>query len=112
MNLDNLTLGQLKEIKSLINSDCSTDKANPYKIGEKYFIRTVTHYFTGRLIEIYARELVLEEAAWIADTGRFSDALKSGIFSEIEPIDNHLIVGRDAIIDCVRWDHELPRIKK
>jgi hypothetical protein len=45
----------------------------------------------------------LEDAAWIADTGRFADALKSGKFNEVEPFpDGQVIVGRGAIIDAIQ----------
>jgi hypothetical protein len=55
---------------------------------------------------------VLEDAAWIADTGRFSDALKSAKFNEVEPFPNgRVIIGRGSIIDAVRFD-PLPRDMK
>jgi len=81
-------------------------------IGEKYFIRTVTMALTGRLTAVYGQELVLSDAAWIADTGRFSDFLKTGIASEVEPFPDMVIVGRGSIVDACVFQHELPRIKK
>ena len=51
---------------------------HPYTIGEKYLIRTVTHYYTGLLTDVFEHELVLENAAWIADTGRYTQALERG----------------------------------
>jgi len=73
-----------------------------WKIGKCYLIRTVTMIQTGRLIKVTDKELVLEEAAWIADTGRFSDALVSLDFSEVEPFpDGFVIIGRGAVIDAV-----------
>lgn len=61
-------------------------RVGPYQIGQAYFIRTVTMYYTGKLTAVFKNELVLETAAWIADTGRYFNALKSGDFNEIEPI--------------------------
>lgn len=73
-----------------------------WKIGEKYLIRTVTMIDTGRLVAVTDHELVLEEAAWIADTGRFSEAISSSEFSEVEPFpDGQVIVGRGAVVDAV-----------
>ena len=83
-----------------------------WKVGQAYFIRTVTMYFTGRLIQITPQELVLEEAAWIADTGRFSDAMKSGSFSEVEPFSGKVIVGRGSIVDAQEWSLALPKEQK
>lgn len=110
MNIDSLTIGEIKHIQSLLKGP---EISNPYKIGKSYFIRTVTHHLTGRLIKVTAKELVIEEAAWIADDGRFYDALKTGNLNEIEPFpDGEVIIGRGSIIDCVEWKHNLPKEQK
>jgi len=83
-----------------------------FEVGKKYFIRTVTMAHTGLLEGINDKELLLSSAAWIADTGRFHDALKTGVFDEIEPFVNPIIVNRDAIIDATVFDFELPMIQK
>lgn len=83
-----------------------------WKIGKAYFIRTVTMYLTGKLVKITPQELVLEEAAWIADTGRFSEAMKTGAFNEVEPFSGPVIVGRGSIIDAQEWSLVLPREMK
>ena len=80
-----------------------------WKIGEKYLIRTVTNYWTGRIEFIGPQELKLSDAAWIADTGRFSQALESGVLNEIEPVDDMVIIGRASVIDAQLWRHNLPR---
>jgi hypothetical protein len=108
INLNDLTLGQIKEIKNLIgNNEMSAN--HPYQIGMSYFIRTVTHYYTGRLIAVYENELVLEDAAWIPDTGRYSDLFKTGKPAEVEPLDEPVIIGRKSIIDCNPWKLILPQ---
>lgn len=86
--------------------------ASAWKIGKNYLIRTVTHIQTGRLTAVTNMEPVLEDASWIADTGRFSDSLKSCKFGEVEPFpEGEVIVGRSAIIDAVRIE-TLPREQK
>ena len=83
-----------------------------WEIGENYLIRTVTMIDTGRLVMVTEHELVLEDAAWIADSGRFADALQSAEFNEVEPFpDGQVIVGRGAIIDAVKIS-KLPRVQK
>ena len=73
-----------------------------WEIGKVYLIRTVTMIDTGRLVAVTDHELVLKEAAWIADTGRFADAIKKAEFGEVEPFpDGRVLVGRGAIIDAV-----------
>lgn len=72
--------------------------------GQAYLIRTVTMIDTGMLVSIDEHEIILSDAAWIADTGRFNECLKSsGSFSEVEPFPDGLIaVGRGSVIDAVR----------
>jgi hypothetical protein len=78
-------------------------------IGKSVFIRTVTMYHTGRIVAIDGGFLVLEDAAWVADTGRFSDALKTGELSEVEPVEGLVRVSLGAVVDIFEWNHDLPR---
>lgn len=48
-------------------------------VGEKVFVRTVTHHYTGKLTAADEQWLVLHDAAWIADDGRFADFLAPAI---------------------------------
>lgn len=82
-----------------------------FEIGKCYFIRTVTLYQVGRVVAISGQFLKLEDASWIADTGRFSAALKSGEFSEIEPVGESYI-NISSIIDSFPWPHKLPESVK
>ena len=78
----------------------NSNKDHPYKLGGMYCLRTVTMIETGRLIGVYDNELVLEDAAWIADTGRFNEFLKTGVAKEVEPFSSSVIVNRSSIIDA------------
>lgn len=84
------------------------------QVGEKVLIRTVTHYHTGRVVGVGAQFVLLEDAAWITDTGRFHNALAKGtsILNEIEPFPDGCRVAIGAIVDIAPWPHELPRIQK
>lgn len=105
MNIEDLTIGQAKELANIFASSttkCAYPDFNIWEIGKVYLIRTVTMIDTGKLVYVGPNELVLEDAAWIADTGRFADAVKSAKFNEVEPFpDGRLIIGRGAIIDAV-----------
>ena len=101
MDINELTIGQANELSTLFCNK-QTDDNSHWVIGKAYLIRTVTMIQTGRLVKVTDKELVLEEAAWIADTGRFSDAIVSLNFNEVEPFpDGLVIVGRGAVIDAV-----------
>lgn len=80
----------------------------PWRIGTPYLIRTVTYFLLGRLTAVYEHELVLEEASWVADTGRFHDCLRTGKLNEVEPFVSPVFVGRAAICDATAWTHALP----
>jgi len=84
----------------------------PFHVGDKVLIRTVTHAQTGRIKAFTPGAtggfLELEEAAWIADTGRFEQAIKHGNLNEVEPVDT-CFVNVGAIIDVFPWSHALPR---
>jgi hypothetical protein len=100
MEIDKLTIGEVREITALFGNQQKSE--NPYKIGANYFIRTVTHHHTGRLVQVTAQELVLEDAAWIPDDGRLSESLKSGNFNEVEMFPKgRVIIGRAALIDAL-----------
>src|SRR3990167_10922572 len=55
-------------------------------VGQKLFIRTVTYHMTGKVTKRMGAFIQLEDAAWIADSGRFSDAIKKGDLNEVEPV--------------------------
>lgn len=80
----------------------------PFEVGEKYFIRTVTYHCIGLLKDIKGNFLVFEQGAWVADSGRFNNALKTGELNEVEPFTNKFFVNMNAIADSTIWDHDIP----
>ena len=109
MNIDDLTLGQIKALTASFSPQ--TDNS-AWEIGANYLIRTVTMIDTGRLVAVTAQELVIEDAAWIADTGRFADAVEKAEFGEVEPFPaGRVIIGRGAVIDAVKI-RALPRSQR
>ena len=107
----------LKQIEKLLSESGETlsfrqEHELPFRVGDAYFIRTVTYFATGRVKDVVGQFLVLEEAAWIADTGRFSDAMAKGVMSEVEPVDGEMFINTNSITDAFPWGHKLPRDKK
>ena len=103
MNINELTIGQAKELAALFGAGGSVQHEHPFNVGKNYFLRTVTHHHTGTLVRVTEHELVLKNAAWIADDGRLTDSLKSGEFNEVEmfPVGSEVIIGRGSLIDAV-----------
>ena len=106
INIEDLTIKQARELANLFAGKqvIPDTGAYPFELGANYFIRTVTHHHTGKLVAVTPTELVLKNAAWIADDGRLTDSLKTGTFNEVEmfPPDADVIVGRGSIIDAVK----------
>lgn len=105
MNLENMTLKEIKELQSLFEQP--KQKRVPFEVGKNYFIRSVTHYYTGRLTDIVGEWLVLDEASWIADTGRFHDFLKDGKCNEYESFISPVYVPMGSVIDITEWKFPL-----
>ena len=111
MDLDSLTLGQVKQLRDFTMPSAKSN--GPYIVGEKYLIRTITMIYTGRLTAVYDQELVIENAAWIPETDRWEQTCKEGKLKEVEPYaDGEIIIGRGAILDVSKWTKELPREQK
>ena len=114
MNVNDLTIGQAKELAAMFQQG-KENVPCPYEIGANYLIRTVTMIYTGKLVQVTDLELVLIDAAWIPETDRWADTVATGALKECEPYpDGELvIIGRGALLDAVRWKASgLPRGQK
>ena len=112
MNIDELTIGQMKEIVNFMGGVSSDD--SHWEVGKNYAIRTVTHIDVGTLVKVTDKELVLTDAAWVADTGRWEQFVKDGAANEVEPYTDgmQVIVGRGSLVDAFQWSHPLLRKQK
>lgn len=104
--------GETMQIELQEHMEPADNRPTPFEIGKCYLIRTVTNYSVGRMKETVGSFLVLSDASWIADTGRFSDALKSGELNAVEPYHGDVILSAGAIVDATEWRHPLPEEKK
>lgn len=113
MEIDKLTIGEAKQLAAFFGNRAAQDDSH-WQVGKAYFIRTVTHHYCGKLIRVTPQELVLLDAAWVADDGRFHEAIATGKVGEVEPYPDgaEVIVGRGAVCDAVIWPHALLRVVK
>ena len=109
MDIDDLTIRQLKEIQSM---GASSSGETALEIGKSYLVRGVTTYMLGKLVRITPCELVLDQASWVADTGRLGDAISKGTLGEAEFVGDGVIVFRGAGADALPWRHGLPTESK
>jgi len=101
ISIDDLTLGQVRELAEQFSQP--SQENGFWEIGKPYLIRTVTMIDTGILVSVGEHEIILRDAAWIADTGRFAQALESCEFGEVEPFPDGLVaIGRGSMIESVR----------
>ena len=112
--MDIKQLAQISELLDPTTKESSQQKQFPFKIGEPYFIRTVTYHCTGQLVRIEGDFLVLDKAAFIADSKRFFGFLTNWKDNspEIEPFTSELFVNTGAIVDACRWTQALPEIQQ
>jgi hypothetical protein len=86
---------------------------HPLTPGCQVYLRTVTMQYTGRVVAVDEHEILLEDTAWIADGTQWSEMLKKGGLSEVEPYpDGQVAVRRSALVDAAHWMHPLPREAK
>ena len=118
MNNITLTPEQLIAILSLGQSSApliaatSELQSHSLAVGQTCFVQTATYAYTGRVVAVTTTDLVLAEAAWIADTGRLSDfILGNSEAKEVEPVDT-VIVSRGAIVSVFPFPYTLPRVQK
>lgn len=110
IKLEDLTLKEIRELQKL--SGGRKIEEHPYEVGQAYVIRTVTMIQVGKLEKVYKNELVLSEASWVADTGRFSSFIEDmDNVKEMEPIKGEFIVGRGGIIDAVKVNKLIRKLK-
>lgn len=88
---------EIKEIKSYDDM-----------VGQKYFFRAVTYHLVGRVIKQVGKFFELENASWVADSGRFMNAIKEGTLTEVEPV-GKAYINIETVVDFFPWVHELPK---
>lgn len=102
--------------KSDIASALSEEAGSTFEIGECVLIRTVSYTATGRIQRISNLGdnffIHLEDAAYIADTERWTDCIEKGAVTEVEPVSSILRVHVGSIVDVWCWNTPLPRTQK
>jgi hypothetical protein len=90
----------------------SNDSGLPFTVGDKVLIRTVTLYQLGVVRRITDEFIELSDGGWVADMGRFGEALATGKVNEFERAPSWCLVARGSIVDIHPWAHEIPKVTK
>lgn len=80
-------------------------------VGQKFFFRTVTYHLVGKVKKRIGTFFELENASWVADSGRFMNAIKEGTLDEVEPV-GKAWVNLSSMVDFFPWTHKLPEEQK
>lgn len=80
-------------------------------VGQKWFFRGVTNFLVGKVKNVVYPFVFLSEASWVADTGKFSTAIKDGELSEVEVVGDAAI-NLLSVVDMFPWNHDLPKKTK
>ena len=115
MNIEDLTLKQIREITSLVSGGNPQPKCvSNYPVGKNVIVRTVTMIYTGRLDHVTDTDLVLVDCSWIPQTERYMQFVAEGKVKECEPYPDGLpvYINRGALLDMCELKEDLPRSQK
>lgn len=108
-------MNKLELLLSLLDDDktIQTEIAKSTEgVRGAHIIRTVTHTYTGNIVAETSEYFQLNSAAWIADSGRWMNAIKDGTLDEVEPMGDGVYIAKGAIVDITPWNHDLPSTQK
>ena len=80
-------------------------------IGKSFFFRSVAYHMVGKVEKVFGNFLQLTDASWVADSGRFMQAIKNGELDEVEPTGTAFI-NMSGVVDFFPWKHKLPKEQK
>lgn len=114
MNINELTIGQAKELAQLFSQSPTQHVHHSYPVGKNVIVRTVTMIYTGKLVDVTATDLVLVDCSWIPETDRFMQFVAEGKVKECEPYPDGLpvYINRGALLDLCELRKDLPRSQK
>ena len=99
-------------IKNQLNQDEVVDLSGlDDLVGKKWFFRTVTYHLVGKVEKVFGNFVQLSTASWVADSGRFMNAIKEGTLSEVEPVGTAFL-NLQSVTDFFPWNHKLPTEQK
>ena len=78
-------------------------------VGETVFIRTFGYHYVGKITALAWNTITLQPAAWVADSGRWHEALTTGRLLEVEPFPDKVLVNSGNIEDVTPWPWPVPR---
>jgi len=114
MGINDLTLGQVRELQGIFNARLPVPAPAHPLLGKNVIVRTITMIYTGKLVEVTPQDLVLVDCSWIPETERYMKFVAEGAVKECEPYPDGLpvYIGQGTVLDKCELRKELPRSQK
>lgn len=109
VNLDDLTLGQVKSLQAALGSK----PACPMEVGKAYMFFGFSRYVLGRVLEVRGGWCRLCDAMWIATTAKHSEFFSGTIPKDAESETYGGVpvwVNTDGCNDIAEWPFELKAV--
>ena len=98
--MDKLALLKLILSDTEVSKSEATKSETFFEVGKIYAFRTVTMIYTGRIKKMNGQEILIEEAAWIPETERWTQFVTNCDVKECEPYPRDVILSRGALLDA------------
>ena len=110
------TINVSEETYEKIKAQLSEDERVDYNgledlVGKKWFFRAVTYHLVGKVDKVCGNIVELSGASWVADSGRFTQAIRDGELDEVEPV-GAAFLNIQTVTDFFPWNHALPKEQK
>lgn len=114
MNVNDLTLGQIRELQGLFAQQLPAPSLPHPLLGKNVIVRTITMIYTGKLVEVTPQDLILVDCSWIPETERYMKFVAEGAVKECEPYPDGLpvYIGQGTVLDKCELVKALPRSQK
>ena len=99
---------KLAEATKLKANLSAVESTGDFILGDNYFLRCITYHYTGTVVRETDSTITLDKCCWIADSGRFADAIEGGKFSEVEPYGDGVMIFKQSIVDAKAVTFKLP----
>ena len=80
-----------------------------FQPGDNVMVQTVTFFWVGQVQSVVNGYLILDNASWVADTGRFDECLDKGTLAEKCVIKKHSPrISLASVVAVLPWTAKLP----
>ncbi len=76
-------------------------------VGKNIFFRTPSFHYLGKVVNVGTDFIHLANSSWVADSGRFSTAIREGKLKESEYV-GEMVIRIGHLSDFIIWRHQLP----